>query len=188
MRSFDCFSKSRMTSDGQLRRGRGKKVSWIHGLRHLWRRSRSEDGDTVLEFALTFLLFISLTFAVVDFGHLFFVEMEVQHAIQDAARYGSTGNHLPDPNNPGNSLSRATSIINTLKSEAPGVNFSNIQISSLNGGLGSGGGPGDMLTVSTTVNMPLFTPLIAQMFPNGQYTFNANITVKNEPFLPSQTN
>ena len=188
MRSFDYLSKSPMTWDGQQWRGRGKKVSWIHGLMHLWRKSRSEDGDTVVEFALTFLVFISLTFAVVDFGHLFFVEMEVQHAIQDAARYGSTGNHLPDPNNPGNALSRASSIIGTLESEVPGVNLSNIQISSLNGGLGSGGGPGDMLTVSTTVNMPLFTPLIARLFPNGQYTFKASITVKNEPFLPSQTN
>jgi hypothetical protein len=44
-----------------------------------------------------------------------------------------------------------------------------------------------MMTVSVTVKVALMTPLIAQMFPNGQYTFKASTTVMNEPFPPSQT-
>ena len=159
----------------------------IHPLRGLFRASKREEGQSLVEFALTFALFIFLVFAVFDFGHLFFVKMSVQNALQEAARYGSTGNHLPDPKNPGSYLSRVTSIVNTLQNDAMGVQISNIQISSLSGGSGSGGGPGDMLTVSATVNMPLMTPPIAAMFPNGQYTFNASITVKNEPFPSSQT-
>ena len=172
--------------EGKWRRSE-KTVTWIRGLQHLFCRSRSEDGQSLVEFALTFSLFIFLVFAVFDFGHLFFVVMNVQNAIQDAARYGSTGNHLPDPKNPGKTLSRVTSIINTLQADAVGVKISNVQVTSLNGGSGSGGGPGDMLTVTATVNMPLMTPLVAQMFPNGQYTFNASITIKNEPFPPGQT-
>ena len=187
MRLAEYLSKSPMIWDVQQWRGRAKTVTWIQGLRHLLCRSRSEDGQSLVEFALTFLLFIFLIFAVLDFGHLLFVKMDVQNAIQEAARYGSTGNHLPDSKNPGESLSRVTSIINTLENDSMGVQFSSIQVSSLNGGSGSGGGPGDMLTVSATVNMPLFTPLIARMFPNGQYTFQASITVKNEPFPPGQT-
>ena len=163
-------------------------VSWIQGLRHLLRRSRSEEGQSIVEFAATFLVFILLVFAVFDFGHLFFVEMDVQNAIQEAARYGSTGQHLPDPNNPGNNLSRVNSIISTLQSNSTGVQFSSISVSSAVGGSGSGGGPGDMMTVTATANMPLMTPLISRLFPNGQYTFTASITVKNEPFPPSQTN
>ncbi len=168
-------------------RRREKTVTWIRGLQHPFCRSRSEEGQSLVEFALAFSLFIFLVFAVFDFGHLFFVVMDVQNAIQEAARYGSTGNHLPDPKNPGKTLSRVTSIINTLEDDAIGVQFSNIQITSLNGGSGSGGGPGDMLTVTATVNMPLMTPVIAQMFPNGKYKFNASITIKNEPFPPGQT-
>ncbi len=187
MRLFEYLSKSPMMWDGQQWRGRAKTVTWIHGLRHLLCISRSEEGQSLVEVAFAFVVFIFLCFAIFDFGHLFFVEMDVQNAIQEAARYGSTGNHLPDPKHPGNTLSRATSIIDTLENDAMGVNISSIQVASLDGGSGSGGGPGDMLTVSATVNMPLITPLIAQMFPNGQYTFNASITVKNEPFLPSQT-
>ena len=162
-------------------------VAWIRGLRHLLCRSRSEEGTSLVEFAFAAMIFFFLVFAVFDFGHLFFVEMEVQNAIQEAARYGSTGQHLPDPKNPGNTLSRVTSIINTFQNDAIGVNISNIQVTSLNGGSGSAGGPGDMLTVSATVNMPLMTPVIAQLFPNGQFTFYLSITIKNEPFPPGQT-
>ncbi len=189
MRFSGYLSKSPIMSDGEEWRGMGKTVPWIHGLRHLLCRSRSEEGQSLVEFALAFLVFMFLVFAIFDFGHLFFVEMDVQNAIQEAARYGSTGNHLPDPKNPGNTLSRVTSIIDTLENDAIGVQFSNIQVSSSNGASTStnGGGPGDMLTVSATVNMPLMTPMIAQMFPNGQYTFTASITIMNEPFLPSQT-
>lgn len=187
MRFFDYLSKSPMMWDAQQWRGKGKTVSWIHGLNHLLCRSRSEEGQSLVEYALASLMFLFLVFAVFDFGHLFFVKMDVQNAIQEAARYGSTGNHLPDPNNPGKSLSRVTSIIDTLENDALGVKISNIQVSSLNGGSGSAGGPGDVLTVSATVNMPLLTPLIAQMFSNGQYTFTASVSVMNEPFQLDQT-
>lgn len=172
--------------EGKWRR-REKMVTRIRDLQHRFCTSRSEEGQSLVEFALALSLFIFLIFAVIDFGHLFFVKMSVQNALQEAARYGSTGNHLPDPNKPGSYLSRVTSIINTLQNDAMGVQVSNIQVSSLNGGSGSGGGPGDLLTVSATVNMPFLTPPVAVMFPNGQYTFNASITVKNEPFPSSQT-
>lgn len=185
MNLLNHLSKSPMMWDRQQWRGR---VTRIHGLRHLLCRFRSEEGASLVEFALTSLLFFFLLFAVFDFGHLFFVEMDVQNALQEAARYGSTGNHLPDPNNASQSLSRVTSIINTLENDAFGVSISNIQVSSLNGGSGSAGGPGDLMTVSTTVSMTMMTPLIAQLFPNGQLTYVASVTIMNEPFPPGQTN
>ena len=150
-------------------------------------RFSPEEGGTLVESALASLIFFLLVFAVIDFGHLFFVEMTVQNAIQEAARYGSTGNHLPDPNNPGTDLSRVNSIIETLENDAMGVQISNIQVSSATGGAGNAGGPGDLLTVSATVNVALLTPLIARMFPNGQYTLTPSITVMNEPFPSSDT-
>ncbi len=187
MRSSGDLSKSPRMLDGEERRGTGTTLPWIQGLRHFLSKSRSEDGQSLVEFAIAFVVFMFLVFAIFDFGHLFFVEMDVQNAIQEAARYGSTGNHLPDPKNAGDSLSRVTSIINTFETDAIGVQVSNIQVSSLNGGQGSAGGPGDVMTVSATVSMPLMTPMIAQLFPNGQFTYTASTTVMNEPFPPSQT-
>jgi Flp pilus assembly protein TadG len=151
-------------------------------------RSRSEEGQSLVEFAFAFTLFIFLVFAVIDFGHLLFEEMDVQNAIREAGRYGSTGNHLQDPKNPLNTLSRVNSIVNTFDNDVTGVQVSSVQVSSLNGGSGSAGGPGDMMTVTATVKMALMTPVIARLFPNGQFTFTASTTVMNEPFLPGQTN
>lgn len=166
-------------------------VTWIRGLRHLLCRSRSEEGTTIVELAFAFLLFVFLSFAVIDFGHLFFVKTAVQNALQEAARYGLTGNHLADPANPGNNLSRITSITNTLQNGAMGVNISNISITSVTGGVSSttsAGGPGGTLTVAATVNMPLWTPIIGRLFPGGIYTFTSSVTIMNEPFQPSLTN
>ena len=38
------------------------------------------------------------------------------------------------------------------------------------------------MTVAATVNMPLVTPVIAQLFPNGQFTFTACVTILNEQY------
>ncbi len=173
--------------DRHANRGAGEAVTRVHRLRHLLRGSRSAEGQTILEFAVVFLLFMFLVFGVFDFGHLFFVQMAVENAVQEAARFGSTGNHLPDPNNPGSNLSRVDSIIATLQQSPVAADITNVQISSLNGGTGSAGGPGDMETITVTASVPLLTPLIAQMFSNGTYTFTSSVTIKNEPFPASET-
>jgi len=165
----------------------GEPVTGVHRLRHLLCRSRSAEGQTLLEFALVIVAFMLLIFGVFDFGHLFFVKMNIQNAVQEAARFASTGNHLPDPNNPGNNLSRVDSIIATLQQSSLGADITNIQISSLNGGKDSAGGPGDMMTIAVTASVPLLTPMIAALFPQGQCTFATSVTIKNEPFPASAT-
>lgn len=182
---FDYRSKSPIMWDRRQRCGR---VTRIRGLRPFLCKFRSEKGNSLVEFSLVAFVFVFLMFAVFDFGHLFFVEMDVQNALQEAARYGSTGNHLPNPATPGQSLSRVTSIINTLQNDAFAVNISNIQVSSATGGSDNAGGPGDMLNVSVTVSMPLMTPLIAQLFKNGQFTYTSSVTIMNEPFPVSEAN
>jgi Flp pilus assembly protein TadG len=158
-------------------------------------RFGSMKGQTMFEFAIVVPLFFLLLFGVMDYGRAFFVQMNLQQAIQDGGRFASTGNHLPDPKNPGQNFSRVASIIATVQNEAvamPGVSASNLQISSINAGgvisSGSAGGPGDTVTVSLITNLPLMTPMIGHFFPNGAYTFTSSATFKNEPFDPSNTN
>lgn len=146
-------------------------------------------GQTFVEFALVAPLLFFLIFAVFDFGRLFFVEMNIQQAIQEAGRFASTGNVLPDPNNPGQNLTRIASIIEVAQQAAIGLgaNIGNIQISSVNGGAGNPGGPGDTVTISVTTNLPLMTPFVGQFFPGGVFTFTSSTTFKNEPFSSSST-
>ena len=151
------------------------------------RRFGALRGQSMAEFILVAPLYFLLTFAVMDFGRMFFVQMNLQQAVQEAARYASTGNHLPDPNNPGQNLSRVASIVADVQQMAIGASVSNVQISSLAGGAGSAGGPGDTVTVSLTTNLPLMTPMVSVFFPNGTYTFTSSATMQNEPFSPSNT-
>jgi Flp pilus assembly protein TadG len=150
-------------------------------------RPRSLKGQTMVEFALVAPLFFFLIFALLDFGRMFFVQMNLQQAVQEAGRFASTGNHLPDPKKPGQNFSRVDSIIAAAKQEAWGADIANIQISSLAGGSGSAGGPGDTVTVSLTSNLKLMTPFVGQFFPNGAYTFTSSATFRNEPFPPGNT-
>jgi hypothetical protein len=115
------------------------------------------------------------------------VETTLQNAVRQGGRYASTGNHQPDPLHPGQNLSRVNSIILVAQQAAMGLNVSNIQISSLAGGAGSAGGPGDTVTLSLTSNVKLLTPIIAHFFTNGTYTFSVSVSFKNEPFPPSST-
>jgi Flp pilus assembly protein TadG len=145
-------------------------------------------GQSMVEFALVAPLYFLLTFAVIDFGRMFFVQMSVQQAVQEAARYASTGQHLPDPNNPGQNLSRVASITQEVEQDAIGANVTSVQVSSLAGGTNSAGGPGDTVTVSVTTNLALMTPMVGAFFPGGAYTFTASATFKNEPFSSTETN
>jgi Flp pilus assembly protein TadG len=141
----------------------------------------------MVEFALVAPLFFLLTFAVIDFGRMFFAQMSIQEAVREAGRFASTGNHLADPNNPAQNLSRVDSIVAKAKQSAFGANITNVQVSSLRGGAGSAGGPEDVVTVSITAGLKVMTPVIAKCFPDGTYTFTSSATFRNEPFPPGNT-
>jgi len=150
-------------------------------------RGRRFAGQTMIETALVLPLFFVLIFAIVDFGRLFYVQMSLQDAVRQAGRFASTGNHLPDPNNPGQNLTRVQSIVQEAIAQNPGLTFTNIQISSLYGGAGNAGGPGDTVTISLTTALKLLTPVIAPFFQDGTYTFVVSVSFKNEPFAPRNT-
>ena len=59
--------------------------------------------------------------------------------------------------------------------------------SSVTGGSGNAGGPGDTVTVSLTSNVKLMTPVVATFFSNGVCRLTFSSTYRNEPFPPSQT-
>jgi Flp pilus assembly protein TadG len=134
-----------------------------------------------------FPLFVLMMCAVVDMSRLLYMETTLQNAVRVGARYAITGNHQPDPLHSGQTLSRVDSITLVAQQAAIGLNVSNIQISSVAGGSGSAGGPGDTVTVALTSNVKLLTPIIAHFFTNGALSFTVSSTYKNEYFPPGQT-
>src|ERR1017187_955533 len=85
---------------------------------NLGRALRSRSGQSLVEFALVAPLFFLLVFGITDFGRLFFTQETLQFALREAGRYAVTGQHAPDPNNPGSNLSRVASIKATAKQKA----------------------------------------------------------------------
>jgi len=153
-----------------------------------WRVTLADvNGGSLVEFALAASILFLLIFAALEFAMLLSAQMTLQNAVRQAGRYAITGNHLPDPNHSGQNLSRIASITRVAQDAAMGLNVSNIQISSVQGGSGNAGGPGDTVTISLTATLPVLTPLVAQYFQNGSYTTTVSVTFKNEPFPPANT-
>jgi Flp pilus assembly protein TadG len=159
------------------------------GLLKALKRNESCRGQTLVEFALVSMSFFLLAFALIDFSWLLFNQMNMQDAVREAGRYAATGQHLPDPNNPGNSLSRIASITQTLNSLKVGANIDSLVISSANGGVGSAGGPSDTVTIKAQCDLPLLTTAIGKFFgSDNKFHFTVSSTFKNEPFPSSETN
>lgn len=143
-------------------------------------------GQSLVETALTFVIFMLLVFGVLDFARLFYVHLTMQHALRVAGRYAATGNHETASN--GSSISRTNSILQVAQRAAMGLPLTSIQFTSQSFGGGSAGGPCDTVTMALGCNVQLLTPLISRIFSNGVYRFNASMTFRNEPFPPAQTN
>ena len=168
--------------------GQATKSTHTTGPSLLLKRNRQCRGQALVEFTLVAMIFFLLSFAVIDFSWLLFNQMNMQDAVREAARYASTGNHIPNPATPGSNFSRIASITQILEDSATGSNIQSIVISSASGGVGSAGGPGDTVTVKAVCDVPLLTTVLSGIFGANQFNFTVSSTFKNEPFPSSQTN
>ncbi len=165
----------------------GKLREMNLGILSRFKRIKLKAGQSMVEFAMVVPLFFLLVFGIIDFGHLFYVQMTIQNALRQAGRYAVTGNHISQG---GSNLTRVASIQQIAQNAEVGLNVGSITISTIDNGITSpgAGGPGSTVVISLTEKLQLFTPLIGQFFgPNGVYTFTASTAFRNEPFPASQT-
>jgi hypothetical protein len=144
---------------------------------------RGHEGSALVEFSLIALVFFGLAFAIFDFGRLFYIQFTLHSAVREASRFTVTGNVLPDPNNPGQFLSRVDSIVATLRRAVPGIDVEPGDVSIVGpDGPGDAGGPGDVVTIRIDYDIELLTPMIKPIFPNGVYHYSVAVVSQNEPF------
>lgn len=158
-------------------------------------RTKRQQGQTTIEFALVTVFLLGLLFAIVDLAILFYVNLSMQHAVREGARYAITGRSDLGED-------RRSALIAKIKEQSmglydknthtpkdpsisvikpTGVTFSNYS------GTPTTGDPGkadETIVVSLTYTWPLVTPLMKPFFPGGAYTFTVKSTMKNEPFPP----
>ena len=141
--------------------------------------ARSKRGQSVVEFTLAAPLFFLAFYAIIEFSHLFYVRSTLQHALDEAARYMSTGQGQ-DPTYPdGPDAARLAAIQKVFCNNlvATGVVCPTLNIIAP-----EGNSPGKIITITATIQKPFFTGFFGILDPTG-----VNMTVsaiyQNEPYI-----
>jgi hypothetical protein len=151
--------------------------------RHLsprvFRRLSDSKGNTLLEAAIVLPLLLLVTFAIVDFGALFYVHLALQNGVSQATRFGVTGNVMPG-------LTRDNSIRAAMRDSTPTLTLADsaFVFTHLTPGttvwLGGSGAPGDIERVTVNYNWQIITPVLRPFFTNGEINFSVESAMKNE--------
>jgi len=150
------------------------------------RRVRDDRGVNMVEAAIITPFLLLLTFAIVDFSTMFYVQLTLESAVSQATRFAVTGRTMADPDNPGGTLSRAGSIIAAMRQAAPTLTIPDSAFSFSNmppGGTtwrGGVGGPGDIERVTVNYRWNFFTPTIGAFFADGGLNLRVESMMKNE--------
>jgi Flp pilus assembly protein TadG len=152
---------------------------------------RKDEGQAMVEVALSLSLLLLLTFGAIDFGYLFSTKVTLQNAVRQAGRYAITGQCITGTDG-SCSQSRYNSIVKALQDNSLGFlntsNASDISITCTNNGGGcpsNAGGPGDLVTISVAYPYGFLSPLLAAFFPSHAYTIRVSSAFTNEPFPPT---
>jgi Flp pilus assembly protein TadG len=150
-----------------------------------------QRGVAAVEFALAAILFFTLLFSILDWSYLFFVNLTMQHAVREGARYAVTGQSALDPANDGR---RCEAAREKIRIESMGLYdqtssetiFKTINPATGNiADLGSGCyGAGDLIIIQVKSKVSPITPFIRSFFSatNNEYQFSVSTTMKNEAF------
>ena len=158
------------------------------GDRHIFiiarRKFKGPRGEGLVEFAVVLPLFFLLMFGILDMGHLYWVQVTLENAVRQAGRYAVTGQKMPGE-------TRLSSIVKVAQKAAPGMDLTQILITSGEGGSSvssngtpsAAGLPGDTVTISLTTHLTLFTNLMGHFYgTNDVDTFTEAVTFRNERF------
>ena len=149
-------------------------------------RLRDSRGSNLIEAAIITPLLLLLTFAIVDFGCLFYVYLALENGASQALRYGVTGNVMDDPATPGAKLSRQDSIKLAMRQATPSLTIADSaftfshQVAGGGGWVAGVGGPTDIEKVTIDYSWKLFTPMLYPFFNNGLINFKVDSIMKNE--------
>jgi Flp pilus assembly protein TadG len=148
-------------------------------------------GQSVVEFTFAFIIFFAAFMAIVEFSHLLYTKVTLQHALGTAGRYMITGRTAKDADNQNiprdqmiHSVFCANVIATGLGCPTLGGSDFTFQCSGegVNVCLQPGGGPNQTVIVTVRMVKPAMMPFFSQFFPSGGVPFQLSTTWRNEPF------
>lgn len=156
---------------------------------------KREKGATAVEFAFIAPIFFFILFAIVEFGILFWVNLTMQYAVREGARFAVTGQTCIF-GNPPTPQQRYLCVIQQIKDSSMGLydQINPTMTITLNNGtpttysdpnlytFGMFGGPGDIVALQLNCNWPVLTPLIQPYFSGALYQFSVAASMRNEAF------
>jgi Flp pilus assembly protein TadG len=152
-----------------------------------------QRGASTVEFALIAPILFLLLCAALDLGLTMWVNLTMQYAVREGARYAVTGQDNLDPNT--SDQQRYLAVIQEIKNSSMGL-YNMVSPSytiTINGqaqnystqssySTGMFGNPGDIIVLQLNCAWPLLTPLIQPFFTNGTYSFSVAATMRNEGY------
>ena len=155
----------------------------------LKRLRNNTNGSTLLEAAIVTPLLLLLTFAIIDFGAMFYVYLALENGVSQATRSGVTNQLMDDPANPGTKLSRVESIKLAMRQATPTLTIDDGDFAFAWQPIGGGswnngpGGPDQISKLTVTHTWTFLTPVMWPFFTNGQISLSADSVMKNEALV-----
>jgi Flp pilus assembly protein TadG len=158
---------------------------------HFTRVLQSHGGQAAVELTFAFIIFFTLFMGIVEFSHLLYTKVTLQHALRTAGRYmvtGRTGQDGDGNNIPRDQMIHDVFCANVIATglQCPNVNTENFKFDCLPTPVTPcsqpGGGPEQTVLVTVKLNKPAMMPFASQFFPTGGVPFVLSTTWKNEPF------
>ncbi|MBI2227549.1 MAG: pilus assembly protein [Deltaproteobacteria bacterium] len=151
---------------------------------------RKKGGQAVVEMTFGFLLFFTIFMSIVEFSHLLYAKVTLQHALRSAGRYMVTGQTKKDGD--GNDIPRdqmvhtvfcANVIAAGVVCPSLGSDFQFVCLPTPGTDCTRpGGGPNQTVMVTVNLAKPALMPFFSQFYPTGGVPFTLSTTWKNEPF------
>lgn len=154
-----------------------------------------EKGATAVEFAFIAPIFFFLLFAIIEFGILFWVNLTMQYAVREGARFAVTGQTCIF-GNPPTAQQRYQCVIKEIKDSSMGIydQVNPTMTITINNGAptthsdpnlytpGMFGAKNDIVVLRLNCDWPILTPLIQPYFSGALYQFSVAATMRNEAF------
>lgn len=147
-------------------------------------------GQAVVEMTFAFLIFFTFFMAIVEFSHLLYAKVTLQHALRTAGRYMVTGQTTKDKNNVDIPRDQKVHDIFCSNLVAAGVMCPNLgqfsfkcpELPSPSNCTTPGGGSDQTVVVTVNITKPTLMPFFSRFFPAGGVPLRLSTTWKNEPF------
>lgn len=148
---------------------------------------RKERGASVVEFAIVAPAVFLLLIGIVEICVLFWVNLTMQYAVREGARYAVTGRADLDPHPTNDKRHRA--VIQAIRENSMGLfdrvdpKINNVSYDNPAGyKAGMFGKSGGVFVLRIDCAWPLMTPVLQPFFNDGKYRFSVATTMRNEAF------